>query len=531
MSVSLLLLSSAVVFAQEPNPTQTVQQGNSTPGQQNPIFKVEVVSRSISSISYRNRSGSTKIDFQGTSLAPKAKGKAEVTSRLGHTEVKVEVNDLPSARQFGPLFLTYVLWAITPDGRPANLGEVVVNSGGDFKARVTTDFQAFGLIITAEPYFGVRQPSDVVVMENIVRKDTLGKVGVVDAKYELLPRGQYEYHVPESQLKPVDLNSDKKSPLALYEAVNAVQIAKYAKSDQYATDIWNDAEKLLKQAQDYRDRKQWGPSIMTSKEAVQKAEDARTISLRRQREETLQQERAAAAAREAAEKQRAADARARAAQEAAQRAEAEANARHEADQRALADAARAQADAEALKAQQAGAEAERLRLQAENEKNQLRQRLLAQFNSVLPTRETPRGLVINMQDVLFDTGRYELKPPAREALARISGIVASHPGLNLQIEGYTDSTGTAELNQKLSEQRANSVRDYLMNQGLNTSNLNAVGYGMNYPVAPNNTYEGRKQNRRVELVISGEVIGVKLGVPPSQTSAPTEVTVPVSPQR
>jgi len=523
-SVSLLVVASALVFAQEPNPTQAIQKANGTPSQQNPIFKVEVVSRSISSISYRNRSGSTKIDFQGTSLAPKAKGKAEVTSRLGHTEVKVEVKDLPSARQFGPLFLTYVLWAITPDGRPANLGEVVVNSSGDFKATVTTDFQAFGLIVTAEPYFGVRQPSDVVVMENIVRKDTLGKVGVVDAKYELLPRGQYKYQVPENEIKPVDLNSDKKSPLALYEAVNAVQIAKYAKSDQYATDIWNDAEKLLKQAQDYRDHKQWGPSIMTSKEAVQKAEDARTISLRRQRDEALQQERAAAAAREAAEKQRAVDARARAAQEAAQRAEAEANARHEADQRAL-------ADSEALKAQQASAEAERRRLQAENDKNQLRQRLLAQFNSVLPTRETPRGLVINMQDVLFDTGKYELKPPAREALARISGIVASHPGLNLQIEGYTDSTGTAELNQKLSEERANSVRDYLMNQGLNTSNLNAVGYGMNYPVAPNNTYEGRKQNRRVELVISGEVIGVKLGVPPSQTSAPTEVTVPVPPQR
>jgi len=523
-SVSLLVVASALVFAQEPNPTQAIQKANGTPSQQNPIFKVEVVSRSISSISYRNRSGSTKIDFQGTSLAPKAKGKAEVTSRLGHTEIKLEVNDLPAAHQFGPLFLTYVLWAITPDGHPANLGEVVVNSSGDFKATVTTDFQAFGLIITAEPYFGVRQPSDVVVMENIVRKDTLGKVGIVDAKFELLARGQYEYHVPESQLKPVDLNADKKSPLALYEAVNAVQIAKFAKADQYATDIWNDAEKLLKQAQDYRDHKQWGPSIMTSKEAVQKAEDARTISLRRQREEALQQERAAAAAREAAEKQRTTDARARAAEEAAQRAQAEAEARHQADQRAL-------ADAEALKAQQATAEAERLRQQAENEKNQLRQRLLQQFNSVLPTRETPRGLVVNMQDVLFDTGKYDLKPAAREALAKISGIVVSHPGLNLQIEGYTDSTGTAELNQKLSEQRANAVRDYLMAQGLDTSNLTAVGYGMNYPVAPNNTAAGRKQNRRVELVISGEVIGVKIGTPPSATPTPTEVAVPTSPQR
>ncbi|HMJ62624.1 MAG TPA: OmpA family protein [Bryobacteraceae bacterium] len=536
--VPLLVISSVAVFGQETNPTQTINQPKAGSSQQNPIFRVEVVSRSIAAISYRNRSGSTKVDFQGTSLAQKAKGRAEVTSRLGHTEVKVEIKGLPAARQFGPLFLTYVLWAITPDGRPANLGEVVVNSSGDFKATVTTDFQAFGLIVTAEPYFGVRQPSDVVVMENIVRGDTLGKIGAIDAKYELLPRGQYEYHIPESQLKPVDLNSDKKSPLAVYEAVNAVQIAQYAKSDQYAADIFTDAGKLLKQAQDYRDRKQWGPSIMTAKEAVQKAEDARTISLRRQRDEALQQERAAAAAREAAEKQKAADARARAAQEGVQRAEAEANARHEADQRALADAARkqadaarAQADAEALKAQQAGAEADRLRLQAENEKNQLRQTLLQQFNAVLPTRETPRGLVVNMQDVLFDTGKYDLKSTAREALARISGIVLSHPGLNLQIEGYTDSTGTAELNQKLSEQRANAVRDYLMNQGLSTNGLSAVGYGLNYPVAPNDTASGRKQNRRVELVVSGEVIGVKLGVPPSQTSPPTQVTVPVPPQR
>jgi outer membrane protein OmpA-like peptidoglycan-associated protein len=524
---SLLALSSAIVFGQEPNPTQSVNQQKGAASQQNPIFRVEVVSRSVAAVSYRNRSGSTKIDFQGTSLAPKAKGTAEVMSRLGHMEVKLNVKDLPAARQYGPLFLTYVLWAITPDGHPDNLGEVVVSSGGDFKAVVTTDLQAFGLIITAEPHFGVRQPSDVVVMENIVRNDTVGKIGTVDAKYELLPRGQYEYHVPESQLKPVDLNSSKKSPLALYEAINAVQIAQYAKADQYASDVYTDAQKLLQQAQDYRDRKQWNPSTMTSKEAVQKAEDARTISLRRQRDEALRLEREAAAAREAAEKQKALEAQQRAALSAQQRAEAEANARSEAEQRAQADAARAQADAAraqadaaTLKAQQSAAEADRLRQQAEAEKNQLRAQLLQQFNAVLPTRETPRGLVVNMQDVLFDTGKYALKPAAREALAKISGIVLSHPGLNLQIEGYTDSTGTAEFNQKLSEQRANTVRDYLMNQGLNTQNLNATGYGPNYPVAPNDTVAGRKQNRRVELVVSGEVIGVKLGVPPTQSAVP-----------
>ncbi len=447
-------------------------------------------------------------------------------------EVKLNVKDLPAANSYGPLFLTYVLWAITPEGHASNLGEVVVDRDGAFKADVTTELQAFGLIITAEPYFSVRQPSDVVVMENIARTETLGKLETLDAKYELLPRGQYEYHIPETQLKPVDLNSNKKSPLALYEAINAVQIAQYAKADQFAADTYNDAQKLLQQAQDYENRKQWNPAIMTSKEASQKAEDARTISLRRQADLALQKEREDAAAREAAEKARASAAQQNAADEARQRAQAEeqarlsaAQAQSEAQQRAAADAARAQADtaraeasAEALKAQQSAAEADRLRAQAEAEKNQLREQLLQQFNAVLPTHETTRGLVVNMQDVLFDTGKYTLKELAKIALARISGIISSHPGLNLQVEGYTDSTGTEAFNQKLSEQRANTVRDYLAANSVNPQSMNAIGYGEQYPVASNDTMGGRKLNRRVELVISGEVIGVKIGTPPAATA-------------
>jgi outer membrane protein OmpA-like peptidoglycan-associated protein len=444
-------------------------------------------------------------------------------------DVKFEVKHLPAARQFGPLFLTYVLWAITPDGHASNLGEVVVDSDGNYKGDVTTELQAFGLIITAEPYFAVRQPSDVVVMENIIRNDTMGKWEVVNAKYELLPRGQYTYHVPESQLHPVDLNSNKKSPLELYEAINAVQIAKYARADQYADDTFQNASHLLTQAEDYEARKEWNPAIMTAKESVQKSEDARTVSLRKQQQLALDQERQEAAARQAAAQQAAQQAQMQAQQAGQQKEEAEARARLEAQQRAQAeqataqaeqatkeaDAARAQAAAESQKAQQAAAEADRLRMQAEQEKNQLREQLLQQFNAVLPTRETPRGLVVNMQDVLFDTAKYTLKEPAKLALAKISGIVISHPGLNLQIEGYTDSTGTAEFNQKLSEQRANAVRDFLMSQGVNTQNMNAVGYGENYPVSSNDTSSGRQLNRRVELVVSGEVIGVKIGTPPT----------------
>jgi outer membrane protein OmpA-like peptidoglycan-associated protein len=521
------------MLAQEPNPTQSMDRPVNTNGPV-PIFKVQVVSRSIQAVSYRNHSGWTKIDFQGTSLAPQAQGHADVNSRLGHMEIKLDVKHLPAARTFGPLFLTYVLWAITPDGHASNLGEVVVDSDGNFKGDVTTELQAFGLIITAEPYFAVRQPSDVVVMENVTRTDTMGKWEVVNAKYELLPRGQYTYQVPAEQLHPVDLNSNKKSPLELYEAINAVQIAKYARADQFADDTYQNASNLLNQAEDYEARKQWNSAIMTAKEAVQKAEDARVISLRKQQQLALDQERQQAAARQAAAQEAAHQAELQAQQAAQQKAQAEEQARLEAEQRAQAekakqeaDAARSQATAEAEKARQAAEEADRLRMQAEQEKNQLREQLLQQFNAVLPTRETPRGLVVNMQDVLFDTGKYSLKEPAKLALAKIAGIVISHPGLNLQIEGYTDSTGTAAFNQKLSEQRANAVRDFLMSQGVNTNAMTALGYGENYPVASNDTAAGRQLNRRVELVVSGEIIGVKIGTPPSTTPmAPTPGTNP-----
>lgn len=535
---TLVVCLPLVLAAQEPNPTSSGPQNTTGP---NPIFRVQVVSRSVAAISYRNRSGWTKVDFQGTSIAPQAKGSADVNSRLGHMEVKFNVKNLPAATSFGSLYLTYVLWAITPDGHAANLGEVVVDSNGNYSGDVTTDLQAFGLIITAEPYFAVAQPSDVVVMENVVRNDTVGKIETLDAKYELLPRGQYTYHVPETQLKPVDLNSSKKSPLELYEAQNAVDIAQYARADQFAGDVYQNATTLLSQAEDYLARKQWKPADMTAKEATQKAEDARVISLRRQEQAALQQEREDAAARQAAAQQQAEQARlqaeadARAKQQAEEHAESEAQQRAAAEQakaeadaaRAQADAARAQADAANQRAQQSAEEANRLRDQAVQERNALREQLLQQFNAVLPTRETPRGLVVNMSDVLFDFNKYTLKGNAKLALAKISGIVISHAGLNLVVEGYTDSIGTDEYNQHLSEERADTVRDFLLSQGLNPQTMTAAGYGKAYPVASNDTNSGRALNRRVELVVSGEVIGVKIGVAPGQ---PGGVQTPGAPQ-
>jgi outer membrane protein OmpA-like peptidoglycan-associated protein len=533
--VASVLISSTtgIVFAQAPNPMQTIpQQPDVKTSQVTPIYRVEVVSRSIQAVSYRNRSGWTKIDFQGTTLAPQAKGTAEVESEIGHMTVKLDVHHLPSARTFGPLYLTYVLWAITPDGHAQNLGEVQIDEHGDYKGTMTTDLQAFGLIITAEPYFDVRQPSDVVVMENVIRNTTLGKWETVNAKYSLLPRGQYTYHVPESQLKPVALNSSKKSPLDLYEAINAVQIAQYAKADEYAPDIFQDAQTLLQQAEAYWSRKQWNPTKMTAREAVEKAEDAREASLNKQKQIAEEQARERALAAE----QQARIAQQQAQQAAAAQAAAEQQAALEAQQRAAAEQAKAEAEAarrqaaqEAERARQAAEEANRLRQQAEMERDQLRQQLLQQFNAVLPTHETPRGLVINMSDLLFATGKYDLTEKARESLARIAGIIESHPGLHLVVEGYTDNTGSPEFNEKLSNQRADAVHDFLVQQGVNPQDITAVGYGENFPVASNSTAQGRALNRRVELVVSGEIIGVKIGVPPSQqNSGPSGLTPPTS---
>jgi len=514
VACAFLITAPLLLVAQETNPTQVNVQPNN--GGSTPIFRVTVVSRSIQAVSYQHRSGWSKVDFKGTSLAPQAHGTAEVNSRLGHAQIKLDVKDLPSARTFGQEFLTYVLWAITPDGHPQNLSEVVVDSHGNYSSdSVSTDLQAFGLIITAEPYYAVGLPSDVVVMENIIRSDTVGKDLLVDAKYELMPRGQYLYHVDPSKIHKIELTSDNKNPLEVYEAMNAIYIAQYARADQYASDQYQAAQALVNQAQDYTTRKQWKPAIMTAREAVQKAEDARLVSLRRQRQEALDKERQDAADRVAASKAKAEQEAQAAAESARQQQLAEQQAQAEAAARAQADKARQEADAARAQANASAEEANKLRAQAEADKEALRQRLLQQFNAILQTTETPRGLVINMSDVLFDFNKYDLKAETREKLARLSGIIISHPGLNLKVEGYTDNVGTEEYNQKLSEKRAVTVRDYLIGNGILLDDVAAVGYGDQYPVAPNTTAAGRAQNRRVQLVVSGEVIGVKIGATPA----------------
>ena len=499
-------------------------------------FKSDVVAKSTKAVNYRHRMGATLIDFKGTAVMPKAIGKAKVESKAGRIEIDFEIRNLEGPGKFGTEYLTYVLWAITPEGRPQNLGEIQL-SGGKGRLSVTTELQAFGLIVTAEPYFAVTMPSDLIVAENELRQDTLGRFETIDAKYELLQRGQYA-----KMANPIGMKVDPKVPLELYQARNALLIAKSAKADKYAPDIMLKAEASLKQAEEYQRRQgEAKPTAMMARDAVQRAEDARAVAVKRAGEERLEAERAAAAAREASAKNATA-------QESRMRALAEEQQRQTEAQRKLdetrlnAELQRAKADAEILRAQAAREAEGRRRIEAElataklqqedatrkaleasqlllakaeGEKSALRERLFAQFNQVLETHDSQRGLVVNMDDLLFDVGKATLRGDAREKLARLSGLVLAHPGLKLEAEGHTDGTGSDSLNQRLSEQRAEAVRAYIETQGIATANLTAHGFGKAVPITDNLTAKGRQQNRRVEIIVSGEVIGTKLTASPA----------------
>jgi outer membrane protein OmpA-like peptidoglycan-associated protein len=499
-----------------------------------PVFHVHVVSRTTKAVNYRHRGGSTMVDFEGTSLSPEIRGKAKVDSKAGRLPINVDLSHLPLASTFGPQYLTYVLWAITPEGRAVSLGEVVPSKDGKASLQVTTDLQAFGLVLTAEPYFSVIQPSSLVVAENVIRVETKGFEVPIDAKFEMLEAGQYTVDLPAAQLPSATADPD--TPLDLVEARNAVAIAKAAGAQQYASDSLAKAEDFLTRAEDYLRRKQGRTPIGTAaRGATQAAEDARVLTLRRKEEErvaaekrAMQESQAKAEADAQASAEAEARARAQAAEDARRRTEAETD--RAAAERAQAEAQRTQAEAEAARAaaqaqqQQAQAEAERQKAAADEairQKEEMRARLLKQLNQVLETRDTARGLIVSMPDVLFDFGKYTLKPEARERLARISGIVLAYPDLRLEIDGYTDSIGSDEFNQTLSDKRAATVRDYLVSSNVPMNSVVARGLGKSNPIAPNTTAAGRKMNRRVELIVSGDVIGTGVGAPSADTTQPT----------
>jgi outer membrane protein OmpA-like peptidoglycan-associated protein len=512
--------------------TVEVEHMNSTP-----TFRVTVISRSVQAVNYEHRSGSSKLDFAGTSLMPGANGEARVNSKRGSISIDADFGNLQRPTIFGTEYLTYVLWAISPEGRAVNLGEVLVGGNNGSKLHVTTDLQAFALIVTAEPYYAVRQPSNAVVLENVIREDTKGTSEAVNAKYELMERGGY---IPTGyKFDPVVLNA--KLPLEFFEARNALRIAQSEGAEQYAPDSYQHAVQLMNNADGYAidrhmDRK---PLIAVSREAVQTAEDARAIAVKKEDEVRLANERQNSADAQAQtqaqadeamrQKRRAqadtARAQADSANDQAARAQAESNAAAARTDAEDAQAATAQArsdmadnqaaSATALSAAQADAEQSRLAAQqaqlnaqqADTDKAAMRAKLSEQLNSILQTRDSARGLIVSMSDVLFDTGKFSLKAGAREKLAKVAGILLAYPGLNIEVGGYTDNVGGDAMNQTLSENRAGSVRDYLVQEGVATSAVSAKGFGNTLPVASNDNSAGRQQNRRVELLVSGDAIG------------------------
>ena len=481
-----------------------------------PVYALIETSRTVEAVDYEHRSGASEVNLAGTTLLPAADGKAKVRSKRGTMEVEADFGNLQSPTIFGAEYLTYVMWAISPDGHAVNLGEVLVGGNDRSKLTATTNLQAFALIVTAEPYFAVHEPSNVVVLENVIRADTKGTPEAVNAKYELMERGGY---IPTGyKFDPVVL--DAKLPLEFLEARNAVRIARSEGAETFAGESYQHAVQLMNSADEYAvdghsDRKQL---IAKSRETVQTAEDAREIAIKRIEE-----------VRRASELKASADAQAQS--------QAQADEANKQKLQAQADATKAQADTayaeavttkaqadltnnqaastEAINTAQANADQYRLIAQHAQEEEQqaradkmaMRAQLEVRLNEILETRDSARGLIVSMSDVLFDTGQYSLKPGAREKLAKVAGILIAYPSLNIAVGGYTDNVGGDEMNQKLSENRAGAVRDYLVQQGVVANSVSATGFGNSAPVASNDNSAGRQENRRVELVVSGDAIG------------------------
>jgi outer membrane protein OmpA-like peptidoglycan-associated protein len=531
-----------------PQNTQKPDAQSNDDDQQNakiPVYRVTVVERTTQAVDYRDRGGTTQVDFKGTSLMPAVDGNARVTGHTGRLAIDANLHHLAPPRSFGPEYLTYVLWAITPEGRPMNLGEIRPNDDGNSRLQVTSGLQEFGMIVTAEPYFAVTRPSNLVVAENIVRQDTAGGIHPISAKFDLLQRGQYTVNIPPDQLPAT--TADKKTPLELLEAQNAIAIAQAAGADQYAADTLGKAKAYLAQGQNYLKQKQnITPIGAVARAATQAAEDARLLTLQKKQEEQT-----------AAERQRAQDriqqAQSQAESESARADAARLDAQHQKEQRELAEQERQAAEQARLEAEQAAQQAaqdraaaqqqlqqseqarqaalaqqqtltqqaEQARLQAQQsdqaraqavqQAEEQRQRLLKQLNQVLQTRDSARGLIVSMSDVLFDFNKATLKPDAKLRLAKVSGIILAYPDLKLEIDGFTDNKGTPEYNMTLSDKRAAAVRDFLVAQGVGTDAVTTKGFGESNPVASNATSAGRQQNRRVELVVSGNAIGSSTG--------------------
>lgn len=404
-----------------------------------PIVSQDVASQ-VSLYSYAEGPES-HLDLRGTPLAPRAHGDVDVEYQSGRAAIDAKVDEMPLPWSLGT-YTTYVLWAVTREGRATNLGEFVLKRD-HASLETAASLSEFALIVTAEPHFAVSVPSNAVVLQNVGR-DVKGKEGVVR---ELAERADY------SQLTPQSPDTGGDIPIDLYGARYAVAIAGAAGAEQFAPEAYARAQAALQSSEAAQASRKSGErkrAPQLAREAIQSGEDARREAMRGQ-----------ATAAEAA---------------------------------TAATAARAQAQAQAQEARAEAAEADALRA---------RRDLQSRLNALLPTQETDRGLVAVLAGVQFATGKSSLTPNARETLSHFAGVLGAFPGLHLDIEGHTDSTGPMATNEKLSLERAIAVRDYLSTQGVSMAAIDVQGYGSTRPVALNETASGREQNRRVEIIVSG----------------------------
>jgi outer membrane protein OmpA-like peptidoglycan-associated protein len=439
----------------------------------------------------------TSVDLVGTALRPGVIGTADVEREKGRTKIKVHMHRLPNPQSLGSFYTTYLLWAVAPEGQAVNLAELPHSS--DFDTEVTTSFQTFGLIVTAEPHSAVSLPSPMVLAENVAQKDTVGG----------FQTGHLEYSgATYDALTRVDVSRrDFHTPLLVLGAHRAVEIAKSAEADEYARADLQKAETDLGTLDTaWPQRGQPLPKDLASiaRDVMRTAEHARSESVQKAEQARIANERNAANARVAGAMNEADRAKAQAAQSDVEANVAKVQAQQDraASAQARADAQQAQASADQARMNEASAlqQAEQARV----EKDELQERLYTSISAILQTRREARGLIVSLSDVLFDFDRSTLTQGARERLSKLVGLLVAYPGsYRVTTEGHTDSVGTHEYNSRLSADRAASVTAYLLSAGLPPEKVGAaVGFAETQPVATNETAEGRQANRRVEIVIS-----------------------------
>lgn len=487
---ALALLSGVAAFPQDKNGTP----------ENVPIYRLTVIERTVDAVNYRYRNGPTRIDFRGTVLLPHSKGDATIESKSGRIDIDARFEHLSPPTRFGTEYLAYVIWAITPEGAAKNLGEVIADGSDEAKIHVTTDLQAFGLLVTAEPYSAVRQPSDVVVMENKIRPDTAGKIRPIQARADLLPRGHYTYNKPpDSQAVPVSgpkQSMDRyEAVLEVYQAQNAVQIAAATGAAKYAPETFQKAEALLRTANDLQMRhSDRSTVVMTAREAAQTAEDARTIAIARKQDEELALARAEAANEQQLRVQAEAE---------VQRARSEATTNRELLEAERAARTRVETAAYTVLPPPPPAETQVVVQQpvpaADRQQNEMRVRVLHDLRGSFAVLDSPRGLVVTVPDTAFRGS--DLTTGAGASFERIASVLVRNRGLVVAIEGHSDGSGVNDY------ARALAVRDALAARGVPGNTIYARSVGGSRPLVSNSTALGREQNRRVEITISGQPIG------------------------